>query len=118
MFLSAVPNWVYGRNMLEQLAYEDVLVQFKKRYFVMALSPFLARTVALIALECRVEEDPRLFQSLIQRLLLSNPHRVSLHMYPDPSMAVRRLSARLVHSFMTFMLVIDRREWTLKRRRG
>lgn len=69
LFLSAVPGWIYGRDPIAELRYEDTLMEVKARL---------------------AKEGSGYFQSLVRRFFLSNPHRATVHSYPDPAWTGKR----------------------------
>jgi len=62
LFVRALSTWKYGGDPLSPLRFEAPLAQIKER----------------------LEAEPRFFERMLQQELLDNPHRVTLHMTPDP----------------------------------
>jgi Zn-dependent M16 (insulinase) family peptidase len=71
LFLGAIPAWIYGRDPVDELKFEAPLQNLK----------------------AAIAGNPRYFQDLISRFLVNNKHRVTLHMYPDPSFSESREAA-------------------------
>lgn len=61
--LTALGGWLHGGDPLVELAYEAPLARLKQA----------------------AAEDPRFFETLIQRYLLDNPHRTVILLQPDPT---------------------------------
>jgi Zn-dependent M16 (insulinase) family peptidase len=68
LFLGVVQGWIYGRDPISELRYEEALNGLKKR----------------------IATDPNFFQGLVRSLLLQNTHKAVVHSFPDPSFAARR----------------------------
>jgi presequence protease len=68
LMLAALPAWIYGRDPIGELRFE----------------------APLAALRAAAAADAGYFQRLIRLYLLDNPHRVGVHMYPDPAYNTRR----------------------------
>jgi hypothetical protein len=64
---AALGGWLHGSDPLAELAYEAPLGQLKQQ----------------------AADDPRFFETLIQRYLLDNPHRSVVLLQPDPSVRAR-----------------------------
>lgn len=64
----AMQSWLYGRDPLAMLRF----------------------AAPLKAIQNRVASGERFFESLIQKYLLDNPHRVTLILEPDPGLTARR----------------------------
>ena len=71
LFLSIVPAWVYGRDPIGDLRFEG----------------------GMAALRAALAADPHYFQGLVQRYLLDNAHRATVHMFPDSGMTAAREAA-------------------------
>jgi len=71
LMLRALTTWIYDGDPFAALAFETPLAQMKKGW----------------------QEDPRFFESLIQRYLLDNPHRTTIFLKPDATMAERQEAA-------------------------
>ncbi|GAB4572236.1 MAG: insulinase family protein [Anaerolineae bacterium] len=70
LMLAALPAWLHGGNPLDALAFEAPLNRIKTRV-----------------------ADGRYFEDLIQQFFLSNPHRSTLIMVPDPTVRPAREAA-------------------------
>jgi hypothetical protein len=70
VMLEALNEWLYGANPLDALSFEAPLAAVK-----------------------RGVEKGGYFEALIQRWLLDNPHRTSVHLMPDPGAEEARLKA-------------------------
>ena len=68
LFLGIVQGWIYGRDPIQELRYEE----------------------ALKGLKSRIAKDPLFFQRLVRSLLLENTHKSVVHSFPDPAFAARR----------------------------
>ncbi len=64
-------SWLYGGDPLEILAFEAPLQQIK----------------------ARLTNEPRMFENLIRAMLLENPHRTTVVLQPDPTLAREREEA-------------------------
>lgn len=71
LLLGNLHSWLYGRDPVGELRFEEPLANLKKT----------------------VEADPQYFQNLIRTHLLTNTHRVTVHMFPDPNYTRRRANA-------------------------
>jgi len=71
LMLRALSTWLYDGDPLEPLAFEAPLAAIKRR----------------------LQENPRYFEGLIQRLILDNPHRSTVLLRPDPGQAEREAEA-------------------------
>ena len=63
--LRSLNDWLYDRDPIEALRYEELLVRIKQR----------------------IASEPRLFPDLIRRYLVDNPHRLDLEVNPDSNLA-------------------------------
>lgn len=68
LMLRALPPWLYGSDPLAPLAFEEPLARLKEH----------------------IRENNRFFESLIRSSLLDNPHRTTVILKPDPTLARRR----------------------------
>ena len=71
LMLRALTTWIYDGDPFAALAFETPLAHMKKSW----------------------QDDPRFFESLIQRHLLDNPHRTTVFLKPDATMADRQEAA-------------------------
>ncbi|GAB4409862.1 MAG: insulinase family protein [Anaerolineae bacterium] len=67
----AIQSWLYGGDPLETLAFE----------------------APLQAIKDRLASEPRMFEALIRSALLENPHRTTVVLQPDPTLARQREEA-------------------------
>jgi len=68
LMLRSLRDWLYDRNPLDLIAFEEPLRTIKER----------------------VAGDERYFSTLIRELLIENPHRLVLLMKPEPGLGERR----------------------------
>jgi Zn-dependent M16 (insulinase) family peptidase len=71
LMLRSLSTWLYDGDPMEILAFEAPLETVKSR----------------------LKADPSLFEGLIDRFFLSNPHRTTLVLQPDPGLQERRENA-------------------------
>ncbi len=71
VMIRSLNNWLYGKDPFEPLAFEDPLSAIKER----------------------LDKGEQPFEELIRRQLTLNPHRVTLTLTPDPTLAQRREEA-------------------------
>ncbi len=64
IYLRSMPFWLYGRNPLDVIAFEKPLE----------------------AVKARAMSEEGYFEEMIRSLLLENPHRTRLTLYPDPEL--------------------------------
>ncbi len=70
-FIGILPTWLHGGNPIDALSFERDLQAIKDD----------------------IVKNPQYFEEMIGKALLSNPHRVTLIMKPDPEVKVRREEA-------------------------
>lgn len=71
LFLRAIKGWEHG----------------------MDIAGFWNRSDAMLRVRAALTENPRFFESLMQRLLIDNPHRVFLGVFPDSEYTTRENEA-------------------------
>lgn len=76
LFLGAAGPWVHGGDPIEEMRYSDALEGVKRKV--------------------REEGGGGYFSGLVTRYLLSNPHRVTVHSWPDEAWGARRDEAERV----------------------
>ncbi len=85
LFFRALSAWTYGRDPLAPLAFEQPLAKVKRQLAERAPgnpgSP----------------DSPGLFEGLIRRYLLDNPHRTTVLLQPDPKQGPRELAEEQAH---------------------
>jgi Zn-dependent M16 (insulinase) family peptidase len=67
VMLNMLETWLYGWDPIGLAAYEHPLAELK----------------------AKIAADPRYFETLIENLLLKNPHRATVRLLPDPAKAAR-----------------------------
>lgn len=71
LMLSVLPHWLYGRDPVGALRYDEAFATLRKR----------------------IESGEPVFEDLVRRLLLDNTHRVTVHHIPDSEQAVAETAA-------------------------
>jgi Zn-dependent M16 (insulinase) family peptidase len=67
-FITMLPVWLHGGDPIDAMAFEDDLQAVKQAY----------------------AQNPQLFETLIGKYFLQNPHRVTITMQPDPTVKEKR----------------------------
>ncbi len=83
LMVSALQTWIYGEDPLEIIQYQKPLESIRRK----------------------IADGENYFEQLIEQHLLDNPHRVTLHLTPDPDLKDRldrEESARLAGHFASW----------------
>jgi len=94
LLTQCIAPWLYGGDPVAELRYEAAVATLK----ALALGPdgdddASASAAPATSSSPPPSHDPLYFQRLVRRFLLDNPHRVTLHMWPDPAFTPRRDAA-------------------------
>ena len=88
---------MYQRDLLSDLQFEETLSQLKDEWvsIVLRLSMAFALPIASLVCVLRLKYNPTYLRELVKELLINNPHKAVVHMYPDPQMEQRTEQVKL-----------------------